>query len=315
MPAYNAAAHIGEALESVRAQTYEDWEVVVADDGSTDDSAAIARGFGERVKVVPAPGQSGPATARNVAIGASHGELLAFLDADDEWLPDYLQRQVALFDASGGVPARVGLVACNALMRMPGGELGRVTLRDVVGSAEGLTVARLLESNSVFVSALCPRVAVEEAGGFSPEAFGSEDHDLWIKLLELGWRSVATAEPLAIYRLAPGSLSANRVGMAKTSQTTYRLALERGRLSPRDRRLARRLQRLHAAVEAIERLRGPGARRDPAALAQALGALAVFGAHALSHPGRWPRWARSLLRGRGAVWRPSGPTGLPLERS
>jgi hypothetical protein len=209
----------------------------------------------------------------------------------------------------------VGLVACNAFMRRPDGELADATLRDVVGPAEGLTVARLLESNPVFVSALCPRAAVEQVGCFSPETFGSEDHDLWIKLLERGWRCVATAEPLAVYRLAEGSISKDAVGMARTNQTTYRLALERGRLSPRDARLARRQLRLHEAVESLERLRGPEARRDPAALAAGLRAGGVFLVHALTHPGRWSRWLRALGRGRRELWRPTGPTGLPLERS
>src|SRR5437667_12904384 len=99
IPAFNAETYIAEALRSVAGQTYDDWDVVIADDRSTDKTVEIAKGFGERVKVVEHHENAGPATARNTAVAHSDGELLAFLDADDYWLPDFLEQQVGRFDA------------------------------------------------------------------------------------------------------------------------------------------------------------------------------------------------------------------------
>src|ERR1044071_6895734 len=96
MAAYNAQQYIAEALKSVEAQTYDDWEVVVCDDGSTDGTYGIASAFGERVRVVRHDLNSGPAAARNVAVRESNGELVAVLDADGYWLPSSLARSSQL---------------------------------------------------------------------------------------------------------------------------------------------------------------------------------------------------------------------------
>ena len=111
IPAYNAERHLADALRSVEAQTYGDWEVVVADDASSDATAAIAESF-PRIALVRSATNVGPAGARNLAIEQSGGELLALLDSDDTWLPNYLEEQVCLYDESRD--AKVGIVACNA---------------------------------------------------------------------------------------------------------------------------------------------------------------------------------------------------------
>src|SRR5436189_6421222 len=98
MAAYNAQQYITEALRSVVAQTYDDWEVVVCDDGSTDDTFELASAFDARVRIVQHAKNAGLAAARNSAVRHSQGELLALLDADDYWLPSYLEHQTALFD-------------------------------------------------------------------------------------------------------------------------------------------------------------------------------------------------------------------------
>jgi glycosyltransferase involved in cell wall biosynthesis len=95
IPAYNAAAYIGQALESAFAQTFQDFEVLVVDDGSTDETASIVASFGDRVNYLRQD-NAGSAKARNLGIRKSRGLFIAFLDADDLWLPDKLARQVAL---------------------------------------------------------------------------------------------------------------------------------------------------------------------------------------------------------------------------
>jgi glycosyltransferase involved in cell wall biosynthesis len=93
VPVFNGALYLREALESALAQTYRPLELLVVDDGSTDRSGAIARAFGEAIRVIEQPNR-GPAAARNAGVAAASGELLAFLDADDLWSPDKITAQV-----------------------------------------------------------------------------------------------------------------------------------------------------------------------------------------------------------------------------
>lgn len=94
IPAYNAAAYLGEAIESVFAQTHRPLEVVVVDDGSDDDTAAVAAGFGDRIRFAGQQ-RGGGGSARNAAVALARGSQLAFLDADDRFLPHKLERQLA----------------------------------------------------------------------------------------------------------------------------------------------------------------------------------------------------------------------------
>jgi|tagenome__1003787_1003787.scaffolds.fasta_scaffold20982467_5 glycosyltransferase involved in cell wall biosynthesis len=287
IPAYNAERYLAETLGSVAAQTYDDWEVVVGDDGSTDATLEIAESFGVRVKVVRAESNAGPATARNRAVAHSSGELLALLDADDLWEPDYLEHQVSLFDTSQARYGDVGGVACNARVLGPAGFFER-TYADYVGAPSDVTLGLLLHGNFIFVSALAPRSVVDEAGGFSPNIYGAEDFDLWIRILELGYRIVSTRRPLAIYRLSPGSVSADAASLARATQKVYIRALERGNLAPGDRRIARRELRLQRAVERV----GAGGFSFRT-LAREAPRLAVV---AIEHPRRWRSYARMIRR-------------------
>jgi glycosyltransferase involved in cell wall biosynthesis len=98
VPAHNAAAHLRMALDSILDQTHRPLEIVVVDDGSTDDTAAIAASYGEPVRVVHQV-DAGPAATRNLGIRSARAELVAFLDPDDLWHPEKLARQVARFRA------------------------------------------------------------------------------------------------------------------------------------------------------------------------------------------------------------------------
>jgi teichuronic acid biosynthesis glycosyltransferase TuaG len=302
IPAHNAEAHIAGALRSVESQTYSAWEVVVADDGSTDGTAASVGGLGGRVRLVRSRGNLGPANARNLAISNSGGELLAFLDADDYWLPDFLAEQVALYDRSQERFGNVGIVACNA--RILGTEgFATHTYADRIPFPEELTLTRLLKSNPIYVSALCPRVAVDAAGGFSGECFGSEDHDLWIRILELGYRVVSNPKPLAVYRISEGSVSASAGRMATTRQATYRRAHERGRLNRRQRRIAHRELRLQRAAEELDAVFAERGERGRLPCGRVLRALPLLAAVAAEHPRRWgPALRRRGRRRSGRDW-------------
>src|SRR5207248_1194618 len=121
--AHEAAATLPETLESVHAQTFADWEVVVVDDGSSDDSAAVATAFGERVRVVRNESPQGPAAARNRGAYEARGELIATLDSDDAWLPEYLASQLATYERALGDGRRLGAVCCDAQLVAPDGSV------------------------------------------------------------------------------------------------------------------------------------------------------------------------------------------------
>jgi teichuronic acid biosynthesis glycosyltransferase TuaG len=301
IPAYNSEAVLPEALRSVEAQTMADWEVVVGDDASTDGTAAVAEGFDERVRVVGSDRNRGPAAARNTAIEAARGELLAFLDADDCWLPEYLAEQVAAYERGERERPGVGIVACDALIRGPDG-FAPGTYRDRVPFPDPLTLAKLLVANPIFVSALVPRAAVEEAGGFSPECLGTEDLDLWIRLLELGYRAVANPGAWAVYRVAENSVSGDVARMARNMQTVYRRALARGRLGRRERRIARRELRLQRLVEELAEIRERRASKGHLPLGRSLRAAPRAIAVAAGNPQRLARVAGRARHGNGRFW-------------
>jgi len=96
VPVFNGERYLAEALNSILAQTYRSLEIVVADDGSTDATAALVASYGDRVRYVWQP-NAGPAAARNLGISVVQGELVAFLDQDDLWHPEKLERQTARF--------------------------------------------------------------------------------------------------------------------------------------------------------------------------------------------------------------------------
>jgi teichuronic acid biosynthesis glycosyltransferase TuaG len=296
-PAHDSVATIAVTVRSVREQTYADWEHVVADDASRDRTADILDRLAaedQRLRVVGTPSNLGPAGARNLAVDHATGELLAFLDADDRLLPGYLERLVTLYETALREGRRVGIVSCNAFLEGVDGRLPE-TYADRFGDPDGATLTDLLRSNPIFVAALSPAAVVRAAGGFSLECWGSEDHDLWLRIVELGYEVIGTPEPLVVYRLAPGSISSGAIGMARTTQSTYRRALERGRLDARQRRIARSALRTARAAEAFERLMAGRRDGDRLRIGEALRALPALAAAGVSQPRRWPHWTRLVI--------------------
>ena len=107
IPLYNKAPYVRRALDSIAAQTFTDFELIVIDDGSTDDGAAIVEKYLDRRFRLIRQANAGPGAARNVGIAQARGEFIAFLDADDEWLPNYLAEGLRLFEEFGPEVASV----------------------------------------------------------------------------------------------------------------------------------------------------------------------------------------------------------------
>ena len=211
VPVYNVAGFLREALDSLFAQDYEPFEVVVVDDGSTDGSGAIARSY-PGVRYLRQENQ-GPAAARNAGIAAARGEIVAFADADDVQLPTRLSVQVGYLIEHPDTSATLGR---QVWITPPPGAVPDVVWGDLDGIPAMTMVAR--------------RRTLAELGGFDPRLRGPEDTDLLIRMREGGRRFVVLPEIVMRRRYHGENLVAGRHDVV--AQTALiRAKLERSRAS------------------------------------------------------------------------------------
>jgi glycosyltransferase involved in cell wall biosynthesis len=297
--AYQAADTIEETLRSVVAQTYDDWEVIVGDDCSTDATPQLAAAFGERVRVVRSSANTGtPAATRMMAVAHSDAELIAFLDGDDLWRPGYLATMVGAYDRER-VGEPVGAICCDAELLLPDGRLAGHTYMDLVGRPAGaIGLDELLRRNPVYTSALLARAVFDAAGGLTSELRGTDDYDLWIRIAESGRPIVYVDRPLARYRVRESSMSGDQLAMAGASGEVYRRALRRGRLTGPQRRLARRSIHLQDAAARIADLSAQRRASGRLPVGGALRALPLLALVAGENARRAPAGLRWLARGR-----------------
>ncbi len=192
IPTYNRAALVGEALASVQAQSFRDFEVLVVDDGSTDATPEVLAAWRE-VRVFRHPVRRGVSAARNTGVAFARGEWLAFLDSDDLWLPAKLARQMAY------LADRPGLSLCQTdetWVRRGARVNQPLTHRKVAGWIFGHSLERCMVSPSAVI---LHRHLFEDHGGFDATLAAGEDYDLWLRLT---WRYEVglVDEPLVIKR-------------------------------------------------------------------------------------------------------------------
>jgi glycosyltransferase involved in cell wall biosynthesis len=203
IPTYNRARDVCDAIDSVLAQTYRQLEVILVDDGSTDNTAEVVAAYADRVHYVLIPHSGLPSRARNAGLDMARGEYVAFLDSDDLWLPQKLEKQVAAMEAD----AQTGLVCCNALIMIDGEvQPGPHYLSEKQGRS-GAVLLDLIHGNFVIAStAVIRRTLLTEVGSFSedPSLKAMEDYDLWLRVAAVS-RVRYLPEPLAIYRDAPAA--------------------------------------------------------------------------------------------------------------
>lgn len=229
--AYNAERWLAATIESVQAQTFGDLEIIVVDDGSTDATAEVARGFGEAVRLIR-KANGGSASARNRGIEAARGRYIAFLDADDLWHPKKLARQMRLFTE------QPELAWCYTDAVFFGAATGDVLWRSGESFAlpEGDILRPLLVRNVIpFSSAVVRRDVLKDAGGFDTSALHriSEDWDVWLR--------IARAHPIGVVRQPLTRMRQH--GAQKTTTMDWAHALE-SRLRIAERAVARDPERL-----------------------------------------------------------------------
>ncbi|MFN6962560.1 MAG: glycosyltransferase family 2 protein [Pyrinomonadaceae bacterium] len=208
IPNYNYSRFIAEAVSSALSQTHEDIEVIVVDDGSTDDSLKVLEQFGDRIKVIVNK-NSGVSTARNTGVAASTGEYVAFLDADDVWLPKKIEKQLAKFQED----REIGLVTCAMRYVRPDGTVYGLSDDGMEGwvSEELLRLARgvVVGAGS---TALMRKDLFETIGGFDPRLTTSADWELSYRAARL--KKVGfVREPLALYRIHGSNMHGNIAAM------------------------------------------------------------------------------------------------------
>jgi glycosyltransferase involved in cell wall biosynthesis len=199
IPTYNRAGVISQTIENIFQQTYRNFELIIVDDGSTDDTQAKLRQYGDRIRVVT-QANSGPAVARNRGAGLARGEIIAFQDSDDLWKPTKLERQVALMEMDRSIPCCL----CSILLRVINGksissfDYSLVRLRHEEGIWENVLDVLATRFVMFIQAAAIRRQAFEKVGGFAEDLKYLEDYYLPLRLsLEGPWAFIR--EPLVIY--------------------------------------------------------------------------------------------------------------------
>ena len=242
IPALNAERFIARALESVQRQTLRPVEVIVVDDGSTDATASSARSLGASVIQLPVSG--GPSRARNTGVRESAAPMIAFLDADDEWLPDHA---ALILNAMSNGEAAFGAAQAERFGMLDGPVPNSFVAGTPIDVRDTLVMGNPITQSGVILS----RSAFEAAGGYDESLRLSEDYDLWLRMAEQG-RFVFVDQTTLLRRIHDEQLSMRFTpGMVRSAWHVRRRAVSR---------------RLHGATELerthVFRLLAEAARRD-----------------------------------------------------
>lgn len=214
MPSYDSEKFIAESIESVLAQTYSNWELIIVDDCSPDDSNKIITKYVDndyRIKLIKLQKNSGPAVARNMAIEAASGRYIAFLDSDDVWLPNKLEIQINFMREND----LAFTYSSYGLIGEDNERLGVFITKDKISYFDMLKTCS--------VGCLTAIYDTEKIGKqYMPLILKRQDYGLWLKILRLIGETRGILEPLATYRIRKNSVSSNKVKAAKYQWKIYR---------------------------------------------------------------------------------------------
>jgi len=213
-PSHNASEFISDSIESVLAQTYEDWEMIIVDDLSTDDSVEKIESYcnkDSRIKLIKLQKNSGAGVARNRAIKESKGDMIAFLDADDLWMPQKLEKQLAYMKLHN-------LAFTYSSYHVIDEENNNLT---TFYTKPSVTYDSLLKTCSV--GCLTAVYDVNKLGKiYMPDMKRRQDYALWLDIFKRIEYAKGLDEPLASYRVGHTSISSNKFKTALWQWKTYR---------------------------------------------------------------------------------------------
>jgi len=214
-PNYNCSEFISQTIESVIAQTYQNWEMLIIDDCSTDNSIEIIEKYinkDKRINLLKTKSNSGsPIEPRNIGIKNAKGRFIAFLDSDDLWLPDKLEHQIPLFDNEN-----VAIVYSNYEKMTDEGE----RKNRIIKAPERLNFAQLLKSN--YIGCLTAMYDVSKSGKVYFCNFRHEDYVLWLTILRVGYIAINTNTIGALYRIRKNSITSKKIMILKWQWIIYR---------------------------------------------------------------------------------------------
>ena len=215
MPCYNASQFISEAINSVINQTYQNWELIIVDDCSSDDSVEIINQYiktDNRIKLFSTDQNSGTASVpRNLGIKNAVGDYIAFLDTDDIWLPKKLEKQILLIEKINAVLVYSFYEKINT---------DGIRNNRVIKSPLEVNYKQLLTGN--IIGCLTAIYSVNELGKIYFSTAGHEDYIMWLEILKKGHVAYCIPEVLAFYRVGQSSLSSNKQYVWKWTWNIYR---------------------------------------------------------------------------------------------
>jgi teichuronic acid biosynthesis glycosyltransferase TuaG len=214
-PAYRAAAVIGETIASVRGQTHQNWEMLIAEDCGPDETRDLVRGWqakDDRIRLIALDRNGGPSAARNAALREARGRWLAFLDSDDLWLPEKLARQLAFHKAMPG--AKLSFTGFRRISA-DGGRTGHYIAVPPRLDYRGLLANTAIATSTVIADR-------EQTGAFEMKKTYYDDFACWLALLKPGGIAAGLDEDLMRYRVMAASVSRDKGNSARQVWLAYR---------------------------------------------------------------------------------------------
>jgi len=250
IPAYDVSEFIGEALDSVLAQRLTDYEIIVINDGSPDTEALerALKPYMSRIVYLKQENR-GVSAARNTGIQAARGSLIAFLDGDDTWLPNYLEVQVARIQAD----PTIDVLYPNVIMFGDPSEAGEEFMTICPSNGEVTFERLLLQECNVSNCSIARRETILRAGLFDESLRSVEDFDLWLRVIKEGGRITYHRDVLARYRRRTGSLTADPIWLSKHILRVLEKVRQTMRLTPSElETVDLQQQRFHALLRLHE---------------------------------------------------------------
>ncbi len=206
IPTFNSSAFIEKAINSVLKQTFKDWELLIIDDNSSDNTVSIIKNFKneKNIKVIKSPFNLGAATARNIGIKKSKGRYIAFLDSDDYWLPNKLALQFKFLKNNTDCP----IVCSNYFLEFSSSndKLKQIKFRELIYFKDIIRTNSIMTSSAVFDSKLVSNI-------YMPNLKRRQDWAFWISILkkDKSFKAYCIQTPLAVKVVNQNSLSSNRI--------------------------------------------------------------------------------------------------------
>jgi glycosyltransferase involved in cell wall biosynthesis len=266
IPAYQCAQYITQGIDSVLAQSFQDYEIIVVNDGSPDTAEleVALRPYLDKI-IYLQQANSGPSRARNAALRRARGRYVAFLDSDDYWAPDHLAKSVKMLESKPGL----ALVYCDCFLVRDGQPHTRVFLVQEQPSRVSFE-SLLLQSATISTSCtVASRQGVLAAGGFDESLVRCEDFDMWLRISFDGGRIAYHPDAEVYHRVHAVGLSADGLAMIKDRVRVYEKMATTLPVSREQRRIIRRMITKCEGDRYTEQLKEAMERRDYAAAREA----------------------------------------------